>query len=105
MANERRMLLITYDLPLLAEPKRRQAISEAIQSIGAGGWWHHLSPTWLVITQKDANDVAQLIVPHIQDLQKARLLVIEVQPGMRQGWLPKNAWEWIRKAEIELTKE
>lgn len=60
-----------------------------------GHWWHQLDSTWLLRTEKTANEVARALRSHMAP--NDRLLVIQVTDDY-QGWLPKEAWEWIRKA-------
>jgi hypothetical protein len=94
MANsKRRMLLVTYDVPLTTNANQRKAISDAIQAFGP--WWHYLSSSWLVVTDKDANTVGLAIGPHVKATPSGKLLVVEVDPSAHQGLLPKDAWDWI----------
>ena len=57
-------------------------------------WWHFLTNTWLVTTNLDVDVYTQLLMPHITTQDS--LLVMEVK-GWGQGWLPREAWDWIRK--------
>ena len=60
-----------------------------------GHWWHQLDSTWLVLTNKSADDIVRTLRSHMAP--NDRLLVIKVT-GDYQGWLPEEAWKWIRKA-------
>jgi hypothetical protein len=57
-------------------------------------WWHYLDSTWLVVTDLSASELWGLIARHIDP--NDRCLIIEVR-GNYQGWLPKEAWEWIHE--------
>ena len=70
-------------------------LHEAIAGLGA--WWHQLHSTWLVKTDKSAKDIVRILREGDRMAPNDRLLVIRVD-GDYQGWLPKEAWEWIRKA-------
>ena len=82
------ILLVTYDL------KARRDYSlfySALQQ--EGDWWHYLTNTWLLYTGRTPEDVATALRPHMAlgDL----LLVVEIRDNFH-GYLPKDAWDWIR---------
>ena len=51
-----------------------------------------MQSTWLVITAETPDQVWKRLEPHID--KNDYLLVIEVRDNV-QGWLPKDAWDWI----------
>ena len=57
-------------------------------------WWHFLDSTWLIATEESPSQVYKRLVSTIT--QKDRLLIIEVRNNA-QGWLPKEAWDWINQ--------
>ena len=60
----------------------------------SSSWWHYLESTWLIETPADANQLYNRLAKHLD--QGDSILVI--QAGIdRQGWLPKKAWEWIKR--------
>lgn len=81
---------MSYDLrsPL----KDYTPVFEGIKK-NSSAWWHYLTNTWLVATEMDANSFANSLVPYITTDDS--LLVMEVR-GWGQGWLPVEAWDWIR---------
>lgn len=84
------ILIITYDLKT---PKDYHDFFEAIKAQGEQGkWWHYMTSTWLLSTNKTPKEVAEAIQPKMdtQDL----LFVCQLAPQY-QGWLPKAAWDWI----------
>lgn len=85
------LLLVTYDLK--TPGRDYTALFNAIQS-SSSVWWHYLNNTWLVKTTLDANTLGKHLLQFITT--NDRLLVIAVS-GIGQGWLPNEAWEWIRK--------
>jgi hypothetical protein len=99
----KRMFVVTYDIPATTNSETRKAISEAIQASGVS-WWHHLRFTWLVVTDKGANEVARPIMPLVQEA-KGVLLVMEVVPSKRQGWMTPRGWKWIQKWTERLSKQ
>jgi hypothetical protein len=81
------IFLITYDLKIA---KDYTPFYEALKA--QGPWWHYITSTWIVDTQKTPDEILQAVRPHLstQDF----VLIIEV--GLRhQGLLPKDAWDWI----------
>jgi len=81
------ILIVTYDLktrrdygPLYAALQRQ------------GSWWHYLTSTWLISTSNNPQQVFEAIHPFMdpQDF----VFVAELG-NQYQGWLPKEAWEWI----------
>lgn len=80
---------INYDL---RQPGRNyEKLYEAIKSCGA--WWHNLESTWLVDTTLSASQVWDRIRAHVD--RNDSVLIIGVTKDY-SGWLPKQAWDWIR---------
>lgn len=57
-------------------------------------WWHYLESTWLIATLESPVQLYNRLVPTITN--NDRLLIIEVRNNA-QGWLPKDAWQWINE--------
>lgn len=55
-------------------------------------WWHHLESCWLIFTSETPTAIWTRLAPTIT--KDDRLLIIEVRDNC-QGWLPKDAWDWI----------
>jgi hypothetical protein len=91
------VLIITYDL---RTPKDYHDFYEAIKLQGEQGkWWHYMTSTWLLSTTKTPQQVFDAIHPHLDN--QDFLLVCELSPNY-QGWLPKQAWDWIN-AELGIS--
>jgi hypothetical protein len=79
---------ISYDLK---KPGRNyDALYTALKSFGT--WWHFLESTWLVVSYESAVHVWNRLAATIDPSDF--VLVIEVRRNY-QGWLPKEAWDWI----------
>ena len=63
----------------------------ALQSIGP--WWHYLDTTWIVKSSLTSQQVYSMLGPHLS--RSDFILVVEIIPGNRYGWLPQEAWNWI----------
>lgn len=81
---------VTYDLK--DEGRDYSSLYDSIQQ--APYWWHYLESTWLIATNKTADQVFNRLGKHIDESD--RVLVIRVTDEY-SGWLPKDAWEWIRR--------
>ena len=60
----------------------------------SSSWWHYLESTWLIATLESANELYNHLRKHLDGGD--RLLIIQAGTDM-QGWLPKEAWEWIER--------
>ncbi|MEW6618720.1 MAG: hypothetical protein AB1422_05150 [bacterium] len=79
---------INYDLK--APDRNYDGLYEAIKK--SPKWWHYLESTWIIITNETPNQIWQRIEPFVD--KNDYLLIIEVRDNV-QGWLPKDAWDWI----------
>jgi hypothetical protein len=57
-------------------------------------WWHFIGSTWLIYTDETPQEIWDRISNHIDKNDYA--LIIEVRNNC-EGWLPKDAWEWINE--------
>ncbi len=79
---------INYDLKRPGQ--NYEALYDAIKKCGA--WWHYLDSTWLVDTSLTATGVWERIDPHVD--KNDSFLIVGITRDY-QGWLPKEAWDWI----------
>lgn len=56
-------------------------------------WSHYIEQTYIVYTSYDQNELASKLYPHMEATDA--LLIVKINPYEYQGWLPKEAWEWI----------
>lgn len=86
---------INYDLK-----RPGQNYEELYQAIkGCGVWWHYLGSTWLVDTSLTASGIWDSISPHVD--KNDSVLIIGVTRDYT-GWLPPDAWEWIKDRAYRL---
>lgn len=86
---------INYDLKRPGQ--NYEALLEAIKNCGA--WWHYLGSTWLVDTGMNAKGIWDRLAPHVD--KNDYVLVIGITRDY-QGWLPKEAWEWLNSRATKL---
>ena len=80
--------LVSYDLrnsPGSYEP----LFNELQRSVS---WWHYLDATWIVVRYEPLAELA----PKLRGLifTNDRILIMPAK-GPADGWLPKDAWDWI----------
>lgn len=80
---------INYDLK--APGRDYSGLYDAIKQFS---WWHYLGSTWLVDTNLTADAICNKLKPHLDN--NDYILVIGVTRD-KQGWLPKEAWDWINE--------
>src|SRR5580704_16007040 len=87
------ILIVTYDLRGAAG-----SYEDFFESLKAQGWsWsHYLRSTWLIATNKAPEEVFAELRNFLRDGD--HLLISELSAN-RRGWLPKKAWDWIKKHE------
>lgn len=85
--------IIVYDLKGAAG-----SYPEFFEALKAqGSWWHYLKVSaWLVSTEKTSDKVYDALRPYLRTGD--HLLVWELGKA-RQGWLPRAAWDWIKRHE------
>jgi len=81
--------IVTYDLKKPAD-QYGALFHELKQS---HNWWHYLNSTWIVVRYETLAELGPKLRPLIY--QSDRLL-IQPAKGPSDGWLPKEAWEWLQ---------
>lgn len=87
--------IISYDLKI---PGRDYtSLYDAIKNLG--DWQHPLESTWVIATNDyDENGIYSRLKETMDNSDF--LLIFEVKPHNRQGWLPKSFWEWMNLKSI-----
>ncbi len=88
------ILIVTYDLKGAAGSY--DDFFEALKS--QGSWSHYLRSTWLISTTKSTREVFEEVQPFIRSGDH---ILIARMGKDRQGWLPKRAWEWIKRHDSD----
>lgn len=84
-------ILIGYDLKQPGQEYEK--LHKKIEELGA--WWHYLDSTYIVVCAKTPQQVFDHIQPALDS--SSSVLVLNVSNDAYAGWLPEDAWEWIRK--------
>lgn len=85
------ILLVTYDLN--KPGKDYTSLYNVLKT--APGWWHYLESTWILSTTESPDAWSEKIRRVIDE--NDHFIVVDITRKSRQGWLPKDAWDWIRQ--------
>jgi len=86
-------LLITYDLNTPGQDYKD--LHEVIKNLGTS-WWHHLDSTWLVTTTLTPSQAWDKLAA-VAD-KNDTFLIVNITGDTYSGWLPEDAWTWIRNS-------
>ena len=85
--------LIIYELN--NKSKNYSGLYDAIKNSGSE-WWHYLETAWIVESSRTSDQISTQLSSYI-DKGQDFLLVIKIDASQKQGWLPKEAWDWLNK--------
>ena len=84
-----KLYIITYSLK--ATNWNYNRFYNSLQNIGM--WWHYLDSTWIIKSSLTAQQIYSMLGPGLS--VKDFILVVEINPDNRYGYLPQKAWSWI----------
>ncbi|MDK8193762.1 hypothetical protein QP794_27140 [Paenibacillus sp. UMB7766-LJ446] len=84
------VLLVSYDLN--KSDKDYNGLYEVLKSFG---YCHYLDSTWLISTELTPTELYNRLSSHIDENDFC--LVIKVTSEY-YGWLPTEAWDWLKQA-------
>jgi hypothetical protein len=84
------ILVVTYDLK--GPTGSYDGLYNALKQ--QGSWAHYITDTWLISTDKTPQQLFDALLPHLNTKAKDYILITTL--GAHWGWLPKDAWEWIK---------
>jgi hypothetical protein len=58
-------------------------------------WWHYTDNAYIVASNQEVQKLYNAAAPGMKGIQY--VLIIELNPNNRQGWLPPDAWKWLQK--------
>lgn len=65
-------------------------------------WFHFMESSYILISKSPASVLGEKIRNVIPE---HRFLIVEIDLRERDGWLPKEAWEWIAKNRLKIALE
>jgi len=87
------LILVTYDLASTTS-KDYTPFYEAIKE-SSDKWLRYITDSWVIKTSKTPKEVTDLIQPHLD--QKKDFLFVARLTEEYYGWLPKDAWDWLKE--------
>jgi len=90
------LLLINYKLRALG--KDYTSFFSVIKS--ADLWWNYLDSTWIIKTKDNVSSWSDKL--HQEMMPGDHLFVVDITDKPRNGWLPKDAWEWLKKNDDKI---
>jgi len=84
--------LVSYDLK-----KPGQNYLPLYETLKSGAsWWHYLESTWLIDSQEPIETWQQRIMSKLD--QNDSFFIVRLVSGQSYtGWLPREAWDWIKQ--------
>lgn len=58
-------------------------------------WWHYIKSSYILIS--DLTSSTELNRQIMAIAPKKRFFLVEINIKNRNGWLPPQAWEWLKK--------
>ncbi|WP_429173638.1 hypothetical protein [Aeromonas salmonicida] len=83
--------LISYDLR--NKSKEYSFLYDEIKKSSVA-WWHYLESVWIVTSHDDLYSI-RVKLQSLLDKDDS-IIVIEVYGGRADGWLPNDAWDWLK---------
>jgi len=82
--------LVTFDTTQMSREALIQAIDEIPEIVN---WYAFLPAAVCVVSELSTFELSRAIRMRLPDL---RFILVRMEKGERQGWLPKSAWQFIR---------
>jgi hypothetical protein len=84
------ILIVSYDLKAVRD---YTPFYEMLKKQGTS-WSHYLSSTWLLATTRTPREVVEAVKPYMGP--NDFILVGQFSTAGYFGWLPHEAWEWLK---------
>ena len=59
-------------------------------------WYRISDKQWIVYSSSDPETLYERLGPLVKET--GNLFICQLEESNRQGWMPKDFWEWLRKA-------
>lgn len=88
-------MIISVSYELRKAGQNYQTLYDTIKT--APSWCHPMTSHWFIKTNESVQAWSDRLLRVID--QNDSLFVVDITGQSRQGWLPKDAWEWFEKNE------
>ena len=88
--------IISFDRKIEASYKKFH--EQFVSSKLINGWFHYIKSSYILGSNGSAKEISEHFVEtsKINNLSTTHL-VVEINLSNRQGMLPKDAWQWIKR--------
>lgn len=62
-------------------------------------WWHYLDTVWIIRTDVSIQEISATLNKLVDT--RDCLLIVDVTVSDFSGWLPTDAWQWIKNNKFE----
>lgn len=80
---------VSYDL--ISQGRNYEDLINAIKSYGI--WWHQTESVWFIACDRNAVEIRDFLIPHIDNNDK--LFVIEVKKNWGGKGFANNEYDWL----------
>ncbi len=94
----RRAYILTFDRD---DVRDYRTLHESIVNLPSViTWWHYIKSSYILIANTNN---ATVLKQEIKDVMPGkRFLLVEVNIKNRNGWLPQEAWDWLKTQSEKL---
>ncbi len=89
-----KIYLITFDVDASLNSQLVHTQITSLYPTHISDWWHYMHSSYLVVTNLTATQLYNHISP---SMPQHHVLVMEVNHKNYWGWLPQDAWNWLKK--------
>ena len=89
-----KMYVVSYSI---ANAQVRMGLEKVLDELEA--WWRYIPNTWLVVTDQSPDDIMERVETFLSGPD--RILIMEVTPTNRAGWMPQDGWAWLASPWIK----
>jgi len=91
-----KLYLITYDPNTNFNSSNFHDYIEDMDKKGwISDWWHYIKSSYIVASTYSANELYNAAVNGMGGIK--HILIVQIDPKNEQGWLPSEAWSWLKK--------
>ncbi|OGK11402.1 hypothetical protein A2954_06575 [Candidatus Roizmanbacteria bacterium RIFCSPLOWO2_01_FULL_37_12] len=58
-------------------------------------WWHYLTSGYILISTESASELTNFMRENLPS--DTYFIIMEINHNNYNGWLPQEAWDWIRE--------
>lgn len=72
---------------------------ETMMGISTHDWYRYTATNWIVKSKVVSRELKDRLKPFVEP--DGNLLILKINPNIRQGWMNKALWTWFKQATAE----